>query len=408
MSRRNKYRMFLLSLIVSGILGLGCWGVLCARAAIPSEIRVKSESITDLDLGWWMDLEVCSELSYTSTNERKPEKYKIACSLFGVIPLKYIQVISVEEKEVYTGGVPIGLYLETDGIYVIDYGTVEGEDGRMYEPARNAVKPGDYIIAIDNQTVREKETLTELIGCREDGSAKITLRRGESVFDVWVETVKGKDGVYKAGVWVRDNTQGIGTLTFVTRDRQFGALGHGMNDTDTGELLMISEGTLYETNIFEIEKGENGNPGEIRGTIHYEKDRRYGDILQNQNAGIYGVCSNTKLINESGKKSVEISYKQDIKKGKAVIRSAVNGRITDYDIEILDINYRDSEFNKGIVFQVTDQRLMEVTGGIVQGMSGSPILQDGKLIGAVTHVFVQDSSKGFGIFIENMLEYVDS
>lgn len=232
------------------------------------------------------------------------------------------------------------------------------------------------------------------------------MRRKEEIIDVLLETVESVDGSRKAGIWVRDNTQGIGTLTFATPNGQFGALGHGINDVDTGLLMETGEGTLYETSILDIKKGEKGKPGELSGVISYQTDRIYGSIQKNQPVGIFGSC-NEKLLEETGFSMVETAFKQEVREGAAVIRSAVSGTLTDYQVEITEVRCNERDMNKGIVLQVTDERLLSMTGGIVQGMSGSPILQDGKLVGAVTHVFVQDSTKGFGIFIENMLEQVE-
>ena len=408
MSRRKKYRIFLCTLIVSGLAVLGYFSIQSLKESIPGAMKVRELEQLALDFGWLITEEVTPELANVSANAFDSQKYQVHCSLFGVIPLKTIEVQQVETEPVYTGGIPIGLYLETQGVFVIDYGSIEGKDGLQYEPARQVVQPGDYILAVNSQSVSEKEELSALIGEAGQGEVILTLRRADEVIDVRLKTVETADGSYKAGIWVRDNTQGIGTLTFVTTDREFGALGHGINDVDTGDLLAISEGALYETKIQEIKRGENGKPGEISGTISYQKDCKYGTILENLPVGIFGTCSNGKLLQESGEQEVEIAFKQEVKEGKAFIRSAVDGTMKDYEIEVTGINYKESDINKGIVFRVTDERLLSYTGGIVQGMSGSPILQEGKLIGAVTHVFVQDSSKGFGIFIENMLDYVDS
>ena len=209
---------------------------------------------------------------------------------------------------------------------------------------------------------------------------------------------------YKIGIWVRDDSQGIGTLTFITKDGKFGALGHGISDVDTGKLLGSINGILYKADIWGIKKGKNGSPGGLLGSISYEKNKEYGTINSNTNHGIFGQA-NEMLINECTFEYMDIGLKQDVKKGKAIIRCTVDGTIKDYEIEIIKVDYSNSHRNKGMVIEITDEELLDKTGGIVQGMSGSPIVQNGKIIGAVTHVFINNSTKGYGIFIENMLKH---
>lgn len=184
----------------------------------------------------------------------------------------------------------------------------------------------------------------------------------------------------------------------------FGALGHGISDSDTGKVVEISEGALYDTEILGIEKGSAGNPGVMAGVIYYGPGSKLGSIDANTDVGIFGHADDRLQKSISGE-PLEIGYRQDVKKGQAWIRSSVSGEVKDYEIEIQRVDYNPIHQNKGLVIRVVDEELLNLTGGIVQGMSGSPIIQDGKLVGAVTHVFVQDSTRGYGIFIENMLEH---
>ena len=231
----------------------------------------------------------------------------------------------------------------------------------------------------------------------------VKLLRHTEVIQVRLHAVQTKENDYKLGIWVKDDIQGIGTLTYLTEDMHFGALGHGITDTDTGELLNSCGGSLYDTNILEIIKGERGTPGEISGMITYSERHVRGQIFSNTAAGIFGVA-NQKLCNEVSKEAVEVAFKQEIIKGPAYIRSSVSGELKDYQIIIQEIRLNEDDVNKGMIFQVVDPELLELTGGVIQGMSGSPILQNGKLIGAVTHVFVNDPTKGYGIFAETMVE----
>ncbi len=214
----------------------------------------------------------------------------------------------------------------------------------------------------------------------------------------------GEDQEYKLGIWVRDNTQGIGTLTYVEEDGSYGALGHGISDTDTGELLDIAGGELYQAQIVVCPlKGTKGNPGELSGYIDYDDSKRIGTIDSNTQKGIFGSVGDGCMY-KLPLTSMEVGYKQEVETGEAQILAELEGEVKAYQVNITDI-YRDqADTNKAFAIQVTDPELLAATGGIVQGMSGSPIVQNGKLIGAVTHVFVQDSTKGYGIFIEKMLE----
>ena len=218
------------------------------------------------------------------------------------------------------------------------------------------------------------------------------------------KAVQSKDGNYKLGIWVRDSIQGLGTVTYITADNQFGALGHGIHDSDIETLLEIEEGRVYNTEILRIQKGKKGTPGGMEGMIIYNRSNILGEINKNADNGIYGTIKNIdSLVDE--KRTVPVCVKSEVKKGDAVIRCCVDGKVKEYDIEILKINRFVLEANKGMVIKITDDDLIRQTGGIVQGMSGSPILQNGKIVGAVTHVFVNDPTKGSGIFIEDMLAH---
>ena len=222
--------------------------------------------------------------------------------------------------------------------------------------------------------------------------------------DVDMDAVEADDGTYKLGAWVRDDTQGIGTMTYLDLNGKFGALGHGISDSDTGEVVSIEGGALYETQIMGIEKGEPGKPGVMSGVIYYGPSSQLGTVAANTEEGIFGTAGE-ELKKRITSQALPIGYRQDVHPGEAFLRSSISGEVKDYKIEIQKVDYSTSHKNKGMVIRVTDEELLALTGGIVQGMSGSPIVQDGKLVGAVTHVFVQDSTRGYGIFIENMLNH---
>ena len=300
-------------------------------------------------------------------------------------------------------GMPIGIYMQTDGIMVIGTSTVISQTGMEEEPAKDIIRAGDYILAYNGTAINEKEELLQMVENGGGADAVLTIRRDGETMNIRVKPVNTSPGEYQLGIWVRDDTQGIGTMTYIDENRNFGALGHGISDIDTGKLVAISDGELYQTQIRSIIKGEAGNPGSLAGVICYGKGAECGDISSNTQCGIFGTVTEA-FLTSVDQEWVEVAAKEEVRTGEAVIRTTLDGVQNDYAISILEVNPSGSGGNKEIVLQVTDPQLLEKTGGIVQGMSGSPILQDGKLIGAVTHVLVQDSTKGYGIFIEDMMD----
>jgi len=330
--------------------------------------------------------------------------YLLSLDLFGLIHFKEIQVDVVNTQYAIPCGAPVGIYLKSKGVMVIGTGEITDRDGTAAEPAAGILKSGDYIESINGKTLETKEELAEEVSHLEGRDAILTVRRDDEVINVTVSPITAADGTQKLGVWVRSDTQGIGTMTYLDLNGKFGALGHGISDSDTGEVVEISGGTLYDTEIVGIEKGTMGNPGVMSGVIYYGPGSLLGDIDTNSEVGIFGTAGE-KFRQAMNMQPIEIGYRQDVKKGPALIRSGISGEIRDYNIEILKVDYSTSHQNKSLVIQVTDPDLLAQTGGIVQGMSGSPIIQNNKLIGAVTHVFIQDSTKGYGIFVENMLQH---
>ena len=310
-------------------------------------------------------------------------------------------------ETVLLGGMPVGIYMETDGVMVLNTESVTDLDGSEREPAANLVRAGDYITAVDHQEISGKSDLLKAVEEIGGEDVILTLRRDESTMDVKIAPVEYSPGEYRLGIWVRDNVQGLGTVTFLTGSSRFGALGHGIHDTDTNDLMSIDSGKVYRTSIEDITKGYSGSPGTMEGIIVYNSYNILGSIDKNTEAGIYGSIDRIdELFDEQI--PIETAKKEEIVKGGATIRCFIDNELKEYDIQVTDIDMSGPEINKGLVIQVTDEELLEKTGGIIQGMSGSPIIQNGKLIGAVTHVFVQDSTKGYGIFIENMLNQVES
>jgi stage IV sporulation protein B len=346
-------------------------------------------------------LQVNQPFSLYSENQGS---YRLGLKLFGWIQLKDIQVNVVDTKYAIPCGTPIGIYLKSDGVMVIGTGDVTKRDGMVVEPAFGILQSGDYIEAINGMPLKDKETLMNELSKIGPSEAALKIRRNGESIDVKMNPTEADDGTYKLGVWVRDDTQGIGTMTYVDMNGQFGALGHGISDSDTGNVVQITDGSLYETAILGIEKGTFGKPGVMSGIIYYGPGSTLGTITANTEEGIFGNV-NDRFKQSMGQDAIPIGYRQDVKKGTAYIRSDVSGKLRDYEIEIQRVDYSTTHKSKGMVIKVTDPDLLALTGGIVQGMSGSPVIQDGKLIGAVTHVFIQDSTRGYGIFIENMMNH---
>jgi stage IV sporulation protein B len=332
----------------------------------------------------------------------KQGNFSIDCKLFGFISLKEVSVEVIDEKMVVPCGVPVGIYVETDGILVIGTGAITGVDGMNYEPAYHLIKSGDYIKTVNDEVVNTKEELMAKINRYGKEELNLGIKRGEELTKIAVKAIATDKNEYKIGIWVRDDLAGVGTMTYYTKDMDYGALGHPVSDADTSTTIALGEGLLYETKIIGITKGEKGTPGELAGVIDYQKQYCLGTVSGNTQAGITGTLDRLPQdLNDAS--YMEVGFKQAIKPGPAKIISSVSGIRKEYEIEIKGVDFNSGNENKGIQFQVTDQELLELTGGIVQGMSGSPIIQENKLIGAVTHVFVQDAAKGYGIFIENML-----
>ena len=401
MNRRKNYRFFVICCLALDLLAIFWLGYKYLDRKIPDEIQISrdsGESTEDVTEVLSAPL-VTFEKAVTVSQDGG---YILPCRLLGYIPFKEVKVTPVDEQEIYVSGSTIGIYMETEGVLVIDTGEIEDQNGEMKEPAKNLVRQGDYIVSFNGEKISTKrELINDIAGL--DGE-EVTLevkREGESV-PVSVTPVKDTKGDYKLGIWVRDDTQGIGTLTYVDQNGRYGALGHGISDIDTAQLLNIRNGALYKAQILAINKGSKGNPGELAGFIRYDDRNILGSIEINSKNGIYGQFYKGAEDGITLKK-MPVAYKQDVKTGEASVLCNVDGEVREYQAEIkrIDLNHEDT--NKSFVIQITDEKLLEKTGGIVQGLSGSPVLQNGKMVGAITHVFVQDSTSGYGIFIENML-----
>lgn len=311
------------------------------------------------------------------------------------------------DRRVYLGGKTIGMSFDDEGAIVIGINEFLSSKGLTSPAANSNLRIGDVITEIDGIVIKNSESLSKVL--QEIGSkeVKIKVKHGQIVqeksirpdFDVISKT-------FKLGLWVKDAGSGIGTLTFVENDGYFGSLGHPVVDSKTGEILKVNSGSVYTCKILSIEKGISGKAGELRGII--ENQNKIGDIITNNKFGVYGKMDSGQY-GESGEKLIQVASADEVKPGKAKIICTLDSDIPkEYEIEVVRAVSQNKVQDKGMVIHVTDKNLLELTGGIVQGMSGSPIIQNGKLIGAVTHVFVNDPTRGYGIYAEWMLEAVDN
>lgn len=344
-----------------------------------------------------MALVVVCGLLYTSVYR------EINSSLVFAESEGYIEETDSDDvKMVMPSGSPIGIYVKTKGVMVIAIGQVKNSKGQSVSPCEELIKCGDYILEANGQEVDDKADLIDIISGSEGKSVDMLINRKGKQITVSVKPTLSFNKKYMLGIWVKDDISGIGTLTYVDEDG-FGALGHSINDNDTGELFDISDGAIYKTELVNIVKSSDHTPGRLEGIINYSSSNIIGRVSSNSLYGIKGYMTrNTKGSITEGE-WMPVARKTEAHLGDAVILSSVSGKPEYYKVKITGVDISASNGNKGLAIEVTDPELLKLTSGIVQGMSGTPIIQDGKLIGAITHVFVNEPTKGYGIFIEEML-----
>lgn len=343
-------------------------------------------------------------LSDAASLRKVGENMTVDLKAFGIIPISKIDIQVVDELHVAVLGTPFGMKIYTDGVMVTSLSDVQSADG-VCQPAKKAgIKLGDYIISINGQTVTTNEDVSNIVEQSGGKKLKFEIVRNNTKIYITFCAVKSKEtGTYKIGLWVKDSSAGIGTLTFYSpaTDVVCG-LGHGICEEETGKIMTIKSGSIVNADIISAEKGEVGAPGKLNGRMRYQT---LGIIENNCEKGVYSRLTGSLTFS----KLTEIALKQEVKNGAAQIMCTLdsNGpKLYDCIVEVRSSAYHSDIQN--LLITVTDEELLEKTGGIVQGMSGSPLLQNGKLIGAVTHVLVDDPTKGYAIFAENMLETAQS
>lgn len=331
---------------------------------------------------------------------------QLQLKLLGLITVKNVNLNVIERPNLIPGGNAIGVRLNTKGVLVVAVTDVIDTNGNRSCPAKESgLKVGDSILEINNEKIVNANQVVDILNKIKSEEIKIKILRNNMEFETKANPVQClQDNSFRLGIWVRDKTTGIGTLTYLNpNNKTFGALGHGITDIDTAKLLTVEDGVIMNAKVSDIQQGKKGLPGEIKG-VFYKTDEVLGNIKINDEFGIYGELKDS-IIENKIDSAIPIAFKEEIKLGKAHILTTIEDNIIDkFEINIEKIEYQDKINQKSMIIRVTDSRLLEKTGGIVQGMSGSPIIQDGKLIGAVTHVFINDPSKGYGLFIEWMIE----
>lgn len=368
--------------------------------ALPSSISVVSgETVkfaSNLPVEAVFEGDSTSSANITKSLEKS---YNVKLKAFGLFPIKTAGVSVVDNTNVLVLGMPFGTKIYTEGVMVVGIDTVATENGIVSPGESAGLKKGDTILTIDNKKVFSNENVAEIIENSSGNDIEFKILRNKKQLKLYVKpALCYQSGKYKTGIWVRDSGAGIGTLSFYCPNNKIiCGLGHGVCDADTGQVLPLNSGELVGAEILAVEKGSAGNPGELVGRF---TDKKLGDLVLNNDTGVYGNC----LINYDNSKLMKIALKQEVVTGNAKIYTTVEGSKPQYyDCKIEKISHGNS-VTKNMVVKITDKRLINKTGGIVQGMSGSPIIQNGKLIGAVTHVLVDDPTKGYAIFVENMLE----
>ena len=312
--------------------------------------------------------------------------------LFGAIPVRSVTVAKLEDIKVYAGGVPFGIKFSTKGAVVIGF-----EDEAKNPAYKAGLRLHDTITKVNGQEISSAAQLSSIVESRED--IELTyIRAGKENKVKFKAKYSESEKKYTLGIWLKDSGAGIGTLTYVMNDGSFGGLGHGICENETGELTPILNGSVLGVTINGLAKGQRGVPGELKG---YFNSSKTGTIYKNTEVGVFGALID--IPSEIKGKSYSLGLKDEIKEGKAKVICTLDDNVRrEYDVEICAIN-RNAQGNKCFTVKITDENLLAKTGGIVQGMSGSPIIQNGKLVGAITHVLVNDPTTGYGIFIENMI-----
>lgn len=390
----------------------------CAIEAIPSSVILFQGEELNIKTFFGITLEneeegyeavLASTTIDSDTEDSKLGTTDVEIKLFNTFTVKDVSVSVIERTSVIPVGQIAGLKLYTTGVLVVGMSEIRGEDNQKYKPyEETGIEEGDMIIQIDETEITDTDKLVEVVNSSNGEELTITYLRDDEILECSITPVKTDETGYKLGLWVRDSAAGIGTLTYYEPSTgYFAALGHGITDVDTGDLIDISNGEFITTKILAIIKGEGGNPGKIQGSIDGQK--KIGTILKNSNLGIYGIIDDITLTQIDLNNTMEVALRSEIELGEATILCSLEGETPkEYKIEIEKIYLNNDYDNKSMLIKVVDEELIEKTGGIIQGMSGCPVIQNGKFIGAVTNVLVNNPLKGYVVFGDLMIKEMKS
>ena len=388
---------------------------ICAITAIPKKIVLFKGEKINIKTIFGIYLEE-NNLNYgtiltssENVNKKEPVTTRYNVKLFGIFNVKDIDVSVIERTKVIPVGQVSGIKLYTSGVLVVGMSEVKGKDGIKYKPYENTgIQEGDVIIEVENKELTNTKELINLINNSKGKTINIKYIRNGEITECNIRPVKISEIEYKIGLWVRDSAAGIGTMTYIEpKTNNFAALGHGITDIDTGNVLKISNGQLITTKVLSMVKGTNGNPGRIQGSIN--EQHKIGIINKNSIFGIYGIVEDITKVKINNNQAIDVATRNEIQLGEATILCSLDGEETqEYRIQIDKIYINNNYDNKSMLIKVTDKELLKKTGGIIQGMSGSPVIQNGKFIGAITNVLINDPTKGYVVFGDLMVKEMNS
>lgn len=384
---------------------------ICKINSIPNSVIIYNGE--NIDIGNFLGLKLSNQkynylLASNNLNENSDKLVVAEVKLFDLLTVKKIQVDTIDEKTVIPVGQISGLKLYTNGVLVVGMSEIRSDDGKKYKPYETTkIEEGDRIIKIDDIQIIDTNHLIQIVNSSNGESLKLEYIKNNEKYEEYIIPKKASDNTYKLGLWVRDSSAGIGTLTvYEPETGNFAALGHGITDIDTGDLVEIQNGEFVTANIVSIVKGKKGNPGKIQGTI--ENSKNIGTIYKNTDLGIYGTLTDLSAINIDLSKQMKVARRSEIILGKATALCNIDeSKVKEYEIEIEKIFINNNKDNKSMLIKVKDQDLIQKTGGIIQGMSGSPIIQNGKFIGAITNVLVNDPTQGYAVFGDIMVSQME-
>lgn len=375
---------------------------------LPGNINISKQAVEELNAEKPFGKFISLKLEQINQADAKglTDESILNIKLFNIFTIKSLKV-AMDNVEVYACGNPVGFSLNSEGVIVIGNSGVVTEDGTVNTLEKSDIKNGDILLEIGDEKINKVTDINMIIN-REDNQNKelnVLLKRKDKIITTKIKPVlDSQSNSYRLGLWVKDDSSGVGTLTYIRKDNsRFGALGHAICDTDTKLPFNVNSGDMYNCTVIGLKKGLKGKPGEIKGLFIQGKNS-LGTVDKNTKYGVFGRAKTETTKITDNKELLEAGGRLTAKPGKAIIRTSLDGsELKDYNIEIIKANYQNTSNEKSMVIRVTDRELLNKTGGIIQGMSGSPIIQNGRVVGAVTHVFVSDPTKGFGVYLDWMI-----